>query len=87
MIHRKKKAKKGDMTHELLLLRVSYLIHLFPQNGKLMQMYRNLQTSKRPFYSVGFLKQFVEKSVNDASLIPVLLSINSKEDLEKKCSS
>ena len=50
-------------------------------------MYRNLQSSKRSFYSVGFLKQFVEKSVNDASLIPVLLSINSKEDLEKKCSS
>lgn len=84
---RKKKSKKEGMSREVLLLRLSYLIHVYPQNEKLKQLHRNLQEFQRPFYSVGFLKQLVEKLVNDRSVFQVLLSINSKEDLEKKCSS
>ena len=87
LINRKKKIQKEGMSHELLMLRMEYLTYLCPKNKKVEQTYRNLQTSKRPFYTVGFLRQIVEKSGNNRNILPELLSINSKEDLEKKRSS
>lgn len=72
---------------EVFLLRIRYLIHLKPNNKRLKKVLSSYQNKKDSFIITKVLTRILSSIFGDDSLLPVLSTINTEEDLKKKCSS